>query len=388
MARDSIFITGWEYNRLLNRNAFTASQSALPGSAIWDGGAHFWLYKHVWCTEESFQGERESTEAIGHVQGEIYGWLLQKGFLKTYQWSKLEDDAPALFNRVVRVHKELRRTLGTKAAAVQKLSRMIREGKEHDLETLKIRLMEPILDHLRCAYFATPASIHHWMQKPLPTRRKEDAGKALRALSAPLQTESVHKLGVSLCRRPSEVATMAEYCEQKRIEQEVEKELVPDLLLNRISIKEYNAVRLPHREVYDAISDKMRAHWFANRDRILRLRDLAEQHLWKDLHTDWLPRLEAEPAFEAEFLSLIKRAVRASKMSNLLDLFTQIGICSVGAFAGYVGERLGMSGGITGAVAAGTGYALRNKAKEKNAEIGGLTVFYQRARELNGTQPQ
>ncbi len=83
MALDSIFLSGWEYNRILSASPLAPMVSGLPAPILWSGGAHFWLFKNVYCTTESFDGDYAAYKDLGWSTGFIFADLKRRGFLKT-----------------------------------------------------------------------------------------------------------------------------------------------------------------------------------------------------------------------------------------------------------------------------------------------------------------
>ncbi len=65
MATDSIFLSGWEYNRVLRSDPFQSVTSGLPAQALWNGSAQFWMFKDVYCTKESLIGDLAAAEDLG-----------------------------------------------------------------------------------------------------------------------------------------------------------------------------------------------------------------------------------------------------------------------------------------------------------------------------------
>ena len=117
-------------------------------------------------------------------------------------------------------------------------------------------------------------------------------------------------------------------------------------------------------------------------DDLERLRDIAAETLWPQLHREWLPRLEEEPAFLEEFKLLIRDAVRANHFDPYLEWGTNI---CINVFSSLVGvatsallpEPLGLGLGV------GTGISTRQILtklhSDRREEIESFSLFYQRA---------
>jgi len=108
MPKDSIYLSGWEYNRLLEEDPTEPRPSMLPGSALWNGGAQFWLFQNVYCTKESLDAEIRASEAVGFITGKIWQELHKREFLKTFDWKELIKEAPERYNSLIEIHRDLR----------------------------------------------------------------------------------------------------------------------------------------------------------------------------------------------------------------------------------------------------------------------------------------
>lgn len=69
--RTSVYLSGWEYNRLLQDDPAQPRVSALPASILWNGSHQLWMFENVFCARESFENEVEATDMLGWVTGTI-----------------------------------------------------------------------------------------------------------------------------------------------------------------------------------------------------------------------------------------------------------------------------------------------------------------------------
>jgi len=70
--RDGIYLSGWEYNRLLQRDPIARRNSALPAEIPWNGAAPLWLFRNVFCTQEGIDNEWRAYELLGWPTGRIF----------------------------------------------------------------------------------------------------------------------------------------------------------------------------------------------------------------------------------------------------------------------------------------------------------------------------
>src|SRR5262249_49885653 len=95
MVRDSIFLSGWEYNRVLSENPFLPRNSGLPAEVLWNGAAPFWLFRKVYCTKEAFDIEKTCDERLQWATGWIFQKLKREGLIEPVDLAKMarEDDS-------------------------------------------------------------------------------------------------------------------------------------------------------------------------------------------------------------------------------------------------------------------------------------------------------
>ncbi len=383
MAKESIFLSGWEYNRLLADEPSAPRQSGLPGAALWNGSAQFWLFKKVYCTKESLDGEITASESIGYAQGKIFDNLRQEGFLDPISWSSLKESAPGTYKAICSAQEKLKVEYPEKT-----LRDLVQTGKTRQLDEIKFQLLAPVLQHLRCIQNVSPNSVQHWLRsESTPKQPQNSIEKAIEILIQPVTGNESSKLGLTLCHSPgTHSVTMQQMLAQREVEQTIQKRQIAELYMGDLSARDYLQSLEPHAHIYRPINEQLITDWNANREKLYRLRDLAEKHIWKDLHGEWLPRLETEPLFHGKFLSLLNRAIRNSKMAGLLDLSVNLGICFVGGAAAVAGGRAGLPSEVAGFLGASVGYTLKDLVKAEKAQLEGLTLFYQKARELKHAQ--
>src|SRR5580698_10860192 len=87
--RTSVFLSGWEYNRVLQPDPATPRNSALPASILWNGSHQLWMFETVFCTKESFENETRATDRLGWVDGTVLRDLAKEGILRTVDWQGL-----------------------------------------------------------------------------------------------------------------------------------------------------------------------------------------------------------------------------------------------------------------------------------------------------------
>jgi hypothetical protein len=98
MAKSTVFLSGWEYNRLLSDDPLVAKTSGLPAQVLWDGSAQFWLFERVLCSRESLEGDIAATQALGWTTGFIFDDLRRRGFLEPIDLSSIASSDPQLQN--------------------------------------------------------------------------------------------------------------------------------------------------------------------------------------------------------------------------------------------------------------------------------------------------
>lgn len=94
--RDGIYLSGWEYNRLLQRDPITRRNSALPAEILWNGAAPLWLFRKVFCTQEAVDNEWRAYELLGWPTGRIFTELCNREIITPLDWTDLSRATQAL----------------------------------------------------------------------------------------------------------------------------------------------------------------------------------------------------------------------------------------------------------------------------------------------------
>lgn len=114
MNKDSIFLTGWEYNRVLASDPTAPIVSGLPAQALWDGAAQFWLFKNVYCTTEALNGDLAAFRDLNWTTGYIFGDMARRGFLHPIDLRKEAEGSLVLRQELVAAHTQLRQSYNRK----------------------------------------------------------------------------------------------------------------------------------------------------------------------------------------------------------------------------------------------------------------------------------
>jgi hypothetical protein len=115
VAISSIFLSGWEYNRVLSDNPFAPRNSALPAQVLWNGGSQFWLFEKVYCTKEALEGDVSSYERFNWTTGYIFSDLVRRGVIETIDIAELANSDSLLKHKMTKVHGELRKQYSEEA---------------------------------------------------------------------------------------------------------------------------------------------------------------------------------------------------------------------------------------------------------------------------------
>jgi hypothetical protein len=382
MNKNAIYLSGWEYNKLIADDPIKPIQSGLPAQVLWDGAAQFWLFEKVFCSQESFDGDMAAAHELGWSTGYIFEDLKKRGFLVPIKWS----DFPKLKTEINERWLNLKNDYNQ-----NKLLQLLNEGRDDILEEVKLLLLKPILKELNCLNNISPNSIRHWIKSNQKIEAVNPTTKGICSIAEPLTKQSMRiRSGFKLCQPPGTGVPKNEIKKQQRVEQQIQKPLIPDLLLGLLPQKEYHNALLPTSSVYKPINDQLMKDYKKHVDRLERLRDIAEKNLWKELHGDWLPRLEEKPSFLIEFQKLIGDALNRTKFDPHLKRFTDVAIITTSAVIGYTSGTIAHSIGadplVTGTVAAATGGSAKkilddiHEKRRKASDT--LTVFYQKARQI------
>jgi hypothetical protein len=381
MARKAIYLSGWEYNRLLREDPTTPVTSGLPAEALWNGSAQFWLFEKVYCTKESLDGDLAGAHELGWTTGRIFEDLARRGFLEPVSWRELADKSPLLNDRLREVHTELRRRIDQPA-----LLNLLRQGASDELEAIKLELMSPVLEHLGCVENISPNSITRWFSSAGNTGSENSGSDSIAAALSRSVREA--RLGMKLCNPPGTGVSRPERHQQRRVEEAIQKPMIPDLLAGVLSQDDYHRRLRETAAVYKPINEQLDKDYRAGIDRLERLRDLAKLHLWPTLHGDWLGRLEQEPEFLPEFIELVRDASVVARFDPYLETMTEIAIVAVSGGLGLTTALASTMAGVNpillGAAAATavgmTTAALRSIHGRRRELLRPLSLFYQKAR--------
>jgi hypothetical protein len=381
---NSLYLSGWEYNRLLSDDPTSARNSAIPASILWNGAHQLWMFEHVYVTREAWLNERHATEELGWVMGEVLETLKDENVVRTLDWSEFDAE---LREDLRDVHRAIA------PHARETIPSAIRGGASGQLEMFKNALLAPVLRRYGCVASGAPTSLETWMPSQTPAASESDTAQLMRRIAEPLLP------GVQVCKRPNELASDDERRQELIVQAEIEKPMIADLLAGEGEFEgpegyvPYVAALKKKRAAYEPVSEKMRESWCDNRDQILRLRDAAQAHLWEHLHGEWLPRIEEgdDEFARNEFPRLIGLALKARPFARYLD-GSKVAPAIVGAIAlptlmfavraaaAKAGIPEGYADlGATTAIASSTVVAAKGHGIQAK-QVKDLAVFYQRSR--------
>ncbi len=388
----TVYLTGWEFNRIAKGDPLTPVVSGLPAQCLWSGAAQFFLFEHVYCTKESLDGDYAAAVDLGWTTGDIFQDLATEKILKPVDWTKLAEQTPGLDRHLKRNADRLRANLQTEEeSATQAIERLVSEGSYDKLEGIKQALMEPIFSALRCYNNISPSSVRVWF----PSESTVLNDPIVRAIVEPLRTSRFRiKAGLELCNPPGTGLSEAVVAAQKREEKNTQAPLIPGLLSGRIPQSEYHKALEPNRATYEPINSQLMAEYRKNLSHLLRLRELASKHLWNDLHNDWLPAYHADPSFLPKFEQLLNRALRHPKLDSLLNRTSELAFgkempIAAGVLTGATASAFGASpeaslaaAGVASLVATATSGLAKDMHEAQRSAHKGLQTFYQAAAQL------
>lgn len=370
-----------EYNRLLQIDPLIPRNSALPAEALWNGAAQFWLFERVYCTKEALDNEYCATNELGWATGKIYKELQSREILVPIDWKKDIDEATASILRYR--HTELRAK-----ETEQHIRSLIHSGDVIALEAIKLRLIEPITTKLRCFQTISPNSLKTWVApKQTMESRKEIVHKFVSSLAAPL--------GLHICDPPGTGVSHKDKERQDNIQKTVEAPMIPDLLSGEgrfggeKGYEPYIRELAKHIDDYKAINTQLTFNWEENKHKLYKLRTIAKEHLWPQLHGEWLPRLNEEgEKFAKEFARKISLALMLAPLANFLTIPTNyvfaVSLSTSQAAFELLSELAGVGGGakhLMALVGGGIGGAATSYLySQVSKKVGRLALFYQKAR--------
>jgi hypothetical protein len=373
MGRNAIYLSGWEYNRLVGPDPTTSRQSCLPAEFLWNGAAQLWLFERVYCAKESLECEAQAANAIDMATSRIAVDLAREGILQPFDLSSLPKSSPVTAE-FADSHRQLQQDYSE-----SRLRGLIIDGNAGELESIKLQLLRPVTEHLHCVQNVSPNSVTTWFQGRIKQAAGLPASDAVNALVvAARRKNSSLRLGTSLCQAPGTGLNRRVVQAQRHVERTVQRELIPDLLMGLLSMNDYLEVQVQHRDVFTPISNQLWQDWIRNKPKLLRLRELAQQHIWKDLHNEWLPRLEEDFKFRDEFNNMVTDALARARIGPLLDWTTKFVIAGFAAAVGYAATQLSGSPLVGGAVAVAAGGGVKDVIDMKLKASQQLTLFYQR----------
>ncbi|MBI1191423.1 MAG: hypothetical protein GC200_12180 [Tepidisphaera sp.] len=370
---NSVFLSGWEYNRVLSSSPFERVVSGLPAEILWNGSAQFWLFENVYCSEESYLGELAAKEDLGWASGEIFEDLRKRAFLKPIDLETTANESTK--SAMLTAHRMLHQDV-SEAILLEQL----RNGNEVALEALKLRMLSPLLDQLGCVKNISHNSIRHW--KPASAPEESDVERALRRLVEPLRTaRAPMRLAEPLCDRPGTGVSAEHLALQKAVEQEIEVPMIPDLLAGRLPQSDYHHKLKPRRGVYRPITSQLLTAYRQRVNILEELREAAQTSgLWHNLHRNWLPRLQEDPSFVGEFDIVVRDALAAAQFGKLLTRASTAVFYVAASLTVYTASQvLGHEGTtaiavpITAAAEKATEYV-----HERTNAVRPLTLFYQK----------
>ncbi|MEU0344142.1 MULTISPECIES: hypothetical protein [Streptomyces] len=276
--RSSVYLSGWEYNRLLQVDPTAPRISALPASILWNGSHQLWMFEQVYCTRESFENEIEATERLGWVNGTVLRDLQREGILRTVDWKTLPVELKD------RLRATRRETLDTLPEA--RIRAAINGGDASTLELAKVLILEPILDYFDCFESGAPNSISTWISARTAP------------LNAPRVPSGLTQLlanGLQVCRPPGTGISEEANRRQRHVQETVESPMIPRLLTGEGKFRGARGFEPYFRKLerykyaYEAANDQLTSDWLQNKQQLFALREAASRHLWPELHGYWLP---------------------------------------------------------------------------------------------------
>lgn len=384
--RNAVFLSGWEYNRLLQEDPFLPRNSALPGELLWHGAAHFWLFEKVYCTTDALDNERSAGDRLGWTTGKIFAELATGPDRFIYPIDLRDLDTSAR-DRISQIHTTLRAD-----PEIDVRAWLQSPGDDLALDGVKTALLQPVLDATGSVLGASPITLKHWQptRTPGPTAPAELA--FLTKLSKPIAQQ---KNGLKLLSRPGQGLDARDAEIERHVRATIEAPHIPDLLAGDGKFAgphgyaAYHAILEDHKGAYAASDEIMAAEWKTSKARLLKLRELAATYLWPQLHGQWLPELRRNPAeFLPEFDRILKEALRGPHLAPLLNLQTELAVTFFGSAFAYIADLVRASGGSSSspasllALGAAVSLALHAPLRDESKQIGPLAMFYQKARRL------
>jgi hypothetical protein len=379
---NAIYLSGWEYNRVLRENPLEPVASALPAQILWDGAAQFWMFETVYCTKESFLGDLAAYKEIGWTTGRIFEDLVRRGFLTPVDWAEEARRDLTLKADLEKAHGVLQEYFPPET-----VHRFLEIGQDAQLEAIKLRLLSPLLLRLHCVENISPNSLTHWISARASRITSPQAiVTAGELLGTALSRSRVElRAGFHLCDPPGTGLPPDVMARQREVEERIQRPLIIDLLSGSLPQQEYHCQVATSQEAYAPVNAQLWRSYIRNIDTLERLRDVAQYHLWPELHNEWLPELDRNPDFLPKFRSMLAQALRRSRYDPYLRAVTSLGFITVGGIAGAgVGTLAGQDPFTSGAVGSAAGGTVRGaleavygSTRKKSDNLG---VFFQKAK--------
>jgi hypothetical protein len=374
--RNSVYLSGWEYNRLLQRDPTEPRVSALPASILWNGSHQLWMFEHIYCARESYENEVEATDRLGWVNGNVLRDLTAEGVLKTVDWKELPVE---IKDRLLRARESTLAVLPE-----DQIRTAIQDGDASTLELAKALILEPVLDHCGCVESGAPNSITNWISAPAasPSGSPQPLARGLASHLIP---------GVQVCRPPGTGISEEARLRQQHAQDTVERPMIPELLagegkfVGRRGFEPYFMQLEAVKSAYEPANDQLNSDWGKNKTALFRLRDAASRYLWPDLHGEWLPRLSNQEDHDAarDFDKWVRSAFRLSPVVNYLE--NRPVKIIVGAFGPAALTVALTHAGIPwpeAVASAGLAVITGSQAKRHFDQVTRLALFFQEARRL------
>lgn len=380
----TIYLSGWEYNRVIRKSPLEPVASGLPAQIPWNGAAQLWMYETTYCTKEALLGDLAAYEEIGWTTGRIFADLTRRGFLTPLDWAEEVKKDPTLESDLKSVYGVLQEHYPP-----ERIQHFLETGQDAELEWIELLLLSPICLRKHCVNNGSPNSLTQWI-----------SGQSAGTPSAQAIATAGEILGRALSRSRAELRAWFRLCDppgtdlpaevmeqQRQAEQKVQRPLIPALLSGALSQQEYHREVATTREVYAPVNEQLWESYKRNRDTLERLRDVAKLHLWPQLHNEWLPELDRNPDFLTEFQSLVSAALRRSRFDPYLRWTTDVAFITLGGTVGATAATLAGGDPITsGIIGSAAGGGVRRVLEEvygsTQKKSDNLLVFFQKAGKL------
>ena len=341
---------------------------------------------HVGVNRERVRGG----DCLGWATGTIVRDLVAEGIIESVNWAGLPHSVgESLRRNQQRLRQECPDHVVRELIARRDSAR---------LEIIKNQLLQPVLRHHAATALGAPNSLTNWAG----TAPLAEAPFCRRARSL-ASSRSWQRLccRVSLVRPPGTGLSADIVHRQKEVQDGIEAPLITQLTAGdgRFSGPQgflpYFEALMPHADAYRPINEQILRDWVARRDRLYRLRDVAEVHLWPKLHEEWLPALTSGAMTSAAFERCIDRAVSMGPFLRFLDSAPSRPssepcrpaiAATVGAGAGALAVKAGLSpleATVAGAAAVAVEEGVRRHTAPLTSNMQAektLAVFYQQGK--------